>query len=38
MGLAVVLRIIKTYLGRIEVEKSDDSGTTFLITIPLNQG
>lgn len=35
MGLAVVLRIIKTYFGKIEVEKSDESGTTFLIKIPF---
>jgi signal transduction histidine kinase len=37
MGLAVVLRIVKTYCGRIEVEKSDEKGTTFLITIPFSQ-
>ena len=37
MGLAVVLRIVKTYFGRIEVEKSDENGTTFLITIPFTQ-
>lgn len=35
MGLAVVLRIVKTYFGRIEVEKSDENGTTFLISIPI---
>jgi signal transduction histidine kinase len=35
MGLAVVLRIVKTYYGKIEVEKSDDAGTTFRIRIPL---
>jgi signal transduction histidine kinase len=35
MGLAVVLRIIKTYFGRIEVENSDENGTTFLIRIPF---
>lgn len=35
MGLAVVLRIVKTYYGKIEVEKSDNTGTTFLIRIPL---
>lgn len=38
MGLAVVLRIVKTYFGRIEVEKSDEKGTTFLITIPFGHG
>jgi signal transduction histidine kinase len=35
MGLAVVLRIVKTYYGKIEVEKSDHTGTTFRIRIPL---
>jgi len=35
MGLAVVLRIVKTYFGKIEVEKSDSTGTTFSIRIPL---
>ncbi len=35
MGLAVVLRIVKTYDGKIEVEKSDDSGTTFRICFPV---
>jgi signal transduction histidine kinase len=35
MGLAVVLRIVKTYYGKIEVEKSDDAGATFRIRIPL---
>jgi len=35
MGLAVVLRIVKTYYGKIEVEKSDNTGTTFRIRIPL---
>jgi signal transduction histidine kinase len=36
MGLAVVLRIVKNYSGKIEVEKSDNSGTTFLISLPVN--
>ena len=35
MGLAVVRRIVKTYSGRIEVEKSDESGTTFCIRLPM---
>ena len=35
MGLAVVLRIVKTYYGKIVVEKSDDCGTTFCICIPV---
>jgi signal transduction histidine kinase len=34
MGLALVLRIVKNYNGKIEVEKSDNSGTTFLISLP----
>jgi C4-dicarboxylate-specific signal transduction histidine kinase len=36
MGLAVVLRIVKNYNGKIEVEKSDNSGTTFRISLPIN--
>lgn len=35
MGLSVVLRIVKTYHGKIEVEKSDESGTTFRILLPV---
>jgi signal transduction histidine kinase len=35
MGLAIVLRIVKTYHGKIEVEKSDAKGTTFSVRIPL---
>jgi signal transduction histidine kinase len=35
MGLAVVLRIVKTYHGKIEVEKSDENGTTFCLFIPI---
>ena len=35
LGLAVVLRIVKTYKGKIEVEKSDASGTTFAVRLPL---
>lgn len=35
LGLSVVLRIVKTYKGKIEVEKSDNSGTTFLVRLPL---
>jgi signal transduction histidine kinase len=35
MGLSVVLRIVKTYHGKIEVEKSDDKGTTFRVLIPI---
>lgn len=35
MGLAVVRRIVKTYNGKIEVEKSDDNGTTFCVRLPL---
>ncbi|BEH10887.1 hybrid sensor histidine kinase/response regulator [Geobacter sulfurreducens] len=36
LGLAVVLRIVKTYDGRIDVEKSDESGTVFAIRLPLS--
>jgi len=35
MGLSVVLRIVKNYQGKIEVEKSDKNGTTFRVTIPI---
>ena len=35
MGLAIVLRIVKTYHGKIEVEKSDAKGTTFCVRIPM---
>jgi signal transduction histidine kinase len=37
MGLSVVLRIVKTYHGRIEVEQSGADGTTFRILIPATQ-
>lgn len=35
LGLAVVLRIVKTYHGKIAVAKSDKTGTTFVIELPL---
>lgn len=35
LGLSVVLRIVKTYGGKIGVEKSDKNGTTFCIVLPL---
>ena len=35
LGLAVVLRIVKTYNGKIVVERSGDTGTTFRIGLPL---
>lgn len=35
LGLAVVLRIVKTYHGNIAVAKSDETGTTFVIELPL---
>jgi signal transduction histidine kinase len=34
MGLAVVLRIVKNYKGRIRVERSDSQGTIFCIHLP----
>ncbi len=34
-GLSVVLRIVKTYGGRIAVDSSPDQGTTFRIQLPL---
>ena len=36
LGLSVVLRIVKNYKGKIEVEKSDAGGTTFCVRLPLN--
>jgi signal transduction histidine kinase len=36
LGLSVVLRIVKTYKGKIEVEKSDADGTTFSVRLPLS--
>jgi signal transduction histidine kinase len=35
LGLSVVLRIVKTYQGRIEVENNAEKGVTFNITLPL---
>ncbi|HOP39879.1 MAG TPA: response regulator [Geobacteraceae bacterium] len=36
LGLSVVLRIIRTYNGKIEVQSVADKGTTFFISIPLS--
>lgn len=38
MGLAVVRRIVNTCKGKIAVERSDESGTTFLVSFPLSTG
>ncbi len=35
MGLSVVLRIVKTYKGKIEVETTGERGTTFCVRLPL---
>jgi len=35
LGLSVVLRIVKTYHGRIEVENAGGKGVTFNISLPL---
>jgi hypothetical protein len=35
LGLSVVLRIVKTYRGRISVERNGPEGTTFLVSLPL---
>ena len=37
MGLSIVLRIVKNYGGKIEVVATGESGTTFLICLPLPQ-
>jgi signal transduction histidine kinase len=36
LGLSVVLRIVKTYHGRVEVEKSDALGTTLSVSLPFD--
>ncbi len=38
LGLSVVLRIVKTYQGKIEVEQSTAQGTTFCVRLPMNTG
>jgi hypothetical protein len=35
-GLSVVLRIIKTYGGRITVDSVEGEGTTFHLRLPLD--
>ena len=35
LGLSVVLRIVKTYKGKIDVEETSERGTTFRISLPL---
>lgn len=35
LGLSVVYRIVSTYSGKIEVERTDASGTVFCIRLPL---
>gem|GEM_PF-247533 len=35
MGLALVLRIVKNYKGRIEVARTGESGTVFLVSLPI---
>jgi signal transduction histidine kinase len=35
LGLTVVLRIVRTYHGKIEVESTEGTGTTFTITLPV---
>jgi len=37
LGLAVVFGIINSHKGKIEVEKSSAAGTTFKITLPVEQ-
>ena len=35
LGLSVVLRIVKTYQGKIAVERSDSAGTVFAVRLPM---
>jgi len=35
LGLSVVLRIVKTYKGKIAVERSSAEGTVFVVRLPL---
>ena len=35
MGLPIVLRIVKNYGGKIEITNTGNSGTTFLIRLPI---
>jgi len=35
LGLSLVFRIVKNYNGSIEIEKSDATGTTFCVRLPL---
>ncbi len=37
LGLSVVYGIIKVHNGKIEVEETSEKGTTFKITLPINQ-
>jgi PAS domain S-box-containing protein len=37
LGLALVRRIVSLHNGRVEIAKSDDTGTTFRITIPESE-
>ena len=37
LGLAVVYGIVQSHKGKIEVENTSPTGTTFKITLPLNQ-
>jgi signal transduction histidine kinase len=36
LGLSVVYRIVSTYQGKIEVERTDGGGTVFLVRLPLD--
>jgi PAS domain S-box-containing protein len=38
MGLAISRSIIESHGGRLTVEASDDSGTTMLVTLPMEAG
>jgi len=35
LGLSVVLRIVRTYNGKIEVESEEGKGTVFTVSLPI---
>jgi len=37
LGLTLVLRIVRTYRGKIDVESTEGTGTTFTISLPVSE-